>query len=66
MTTTLTLPNSWQSSDVGRIVTGPGVDRLRIVAIDGCTAVLAPLRRRDRIRLWLTTAPNGDATRWMQ
>lgn len=66
----MTLSGGFRTEDEGRVLVSADGTRYRILKVTGQTATLSempPLPRPWRARLWsyLTTAPNGDATRWM-
>lgn len=66
---TLTSVGEWfRPDDVGKIVTMHDGRHVRISYVHGPALVtIEPVSpgRWERLWLYLTTAPNGDATRWM-
>jgi hypothetical protein len=65
VTPTLTAPGPFTGAVVGQYVT-VGSERYRVRRLDSPTSmVLGRLHWHERLWLFLTTTPNGDATRWM-
>lgn len=66
----MTLTGGFRTEDEGRVLVSADGTRYRILKVTGQTATLSempalPLPRRTQLWRFLTTAPNGDATRWM-